>query len=96
MQTGVPRLRVIVPGEIFLFRNCIAGIYDTTIGMGLATVFSLNVTEAFLVASCKLITAKSFEYMGTGIGNKMSAHYKCIVTMTANLIYCGLFTVVLS
>lgn len=104
MQTGIPRLRDRkkererdgAPGEIFLFRNCITGMCDTTIGIGLASIFSLNVTEAFLVASRKLITVKSFEYMGIGMGNKMSAHYKCIVTTTANLIYCGLFTVVLS
>lgn len=68
VQTGVPRLRdrdrAGAAGEIFLFRNCITGMCDTTIGMGLASIFSLNVTEAFL----------SFEYMGIGTENKMSAH----------------------
>lgn len=50
-------------GEILLFRNCITGICDITIGRGLADIFCLNVREAFLVTSCKVKSVKSFEEM---------------------------------
>ena len=50
-------------GEVLLFRNCITGICDITIVIGLAGVFSLNVREAFLLISCKVKSVKSFEEM---------------------------------